>query len=166
MNIIEHATHGYKKFKVQELFLKIFQTILFIWIFSIPLKNALYQISTALIVILFLIHCLYYKQKDFLLEILTTYKKLLIVFLLFIASMTLSTLLGISDKSEFLEIFKYIYRYVFIFIILLYFYKQSLFSRQWLLSVIFIVLCINSLDGIYQYFTGIDFIANKPPDGS
>jgi O-antigen ligase len=166
MNILHYLSDKYLQIKERDFFLNIFQSILFLWILSIPLKNALYQVSTALIVILFFIHYFYYKQKDFLLEILTTYKKLLIVFLLFIASMTLSTLLGISDKSELLEIFKYIYRYVFIFIILLYFYKQSLFSRQWLLSVIFIVLCINSLDGIYQYFTGIDFIANKTPDGS
>ncbi|UPT77171.1 O-antigen ligase family protein [Sulfurovum sp. XGS-02] len=67
-------------------------------------------------------------------------------------------------KSEMLGIAKYIFRYIFILIILLYFYKQSFFSRKYLLSTIFIVLVIHSLDGIYQYFVGVDFIISKPPD--
>ncbi len=166
MNIIEHVSCTYKTFAEQDLFLKIFQIIFFVWIFSIPLKNALYQISTALIIVLFLIHYFYHKEKIFLREILNTYKKLFIVFLFFIASMALSTLLGISEKGEVSEVFKYFYRYVLILAVLFYFYKQSFFSRKWLLSVIFIVLLINAIDGLYQYFAGIDFIFNKPPDGS
>ncbi|GIT98464.1 O-antigen ligase [Sulfurovum sp. TSL1] len=166
MKITKFTLNAYQKFQEESLFIRIFQITLFIWLFSIPLKNAIYQISTVLIIILFLIHYFYYKQKDFLLGILTTYKKVLIVFLLFIASMLLSTLFGISEKHEIFSIFKYIYRYIFIFIILLYFYKQSFFSKKYLLSAIFIVLFINSLDGIYQYFVGLDFIGNKPPDRS
>jgi len=165
MSILRHIAEPYKKFETSSLFLKIFQIILFIWIFSIPLKNAIYQISTVLIVILFFIHYFYYKQKAFLFDILVTYRKLLIVFLLFIASMTLSSSLGISKEGELFSIFKYFYRYILIFIILLYFYKQSFFSRRWLLTAIFAVLFLNSLDGIYQYFVGVDFIANRLPDG-
>lgn len=166
MNIGKYTLNTYQKFQEEISFLKIFQIILFIWVFSIPLKNSLYQISTVLIVIIFFIHYFYYKQKDLLLDILITYKKLLIVFLLFIASMTLSSLLGLSDEGGLFSIFKYFYRYILIFVILLYFYKQSFFSRKWLFTVIFIVLVINSLDGIYQYFVGLDFIGNKPPDKS
>ncbi len=163
---IEFKTHPIlQKFEENSPFIKIFQIVLFIWVFSIPLKNSLYQISTALLIILFLIHYFYYKQKDSLIKILTTYKKVLILFLLFITSMLLSTLLGISEKNEVFYIFKYIFRYMFILIILLYFYKQSFFSKKYLLSAIFIVLLIHSLDGMYQYFVGVDFIINKPPDG-
>ena len=150
----------------QDLFLKTFQIFLSIWIFSIPLKNALYQLSTILIIILFLVHYFYHKEKEILIDILYTYKKLWIVFLLFIASMTLSTLLGISEKDELFEIFKYFYRYPLILMVLFYFYKQSFFSKRYLLSLIFVVLFINSLDGLYQYVMGIDFILNKPPDNS
>ena len=149
---------------MNKLFIQIFQITLFIWIFSIPLKNSIYQISTILLIILFLTHYFYYKQKDVLLEILTTYKKLFIVFLLFIGSMALSSFFGISEKSVFIDIFKYFIRYLFILVILFYFYKQTFFSKKWLLTVIFIVLCINSLDGIYQYITGYDFILHKSPD--
>ncbi len=165
MNIKEQLAQGYEKYKKKDFFFKTFQIILFIWIFSIPLKNSLYQISTILLIILFFIHLFTYKQKNILLNILTIYKKLLILFLLFIASMALSSALGISEKDELSEIFKYFGRYTLVFIVLLYFYKQGLFSRQWLLSVIFVVLCLNSLDGIYQYFLGFDFIANRLPDG-
>lgn len=162
MNIAEQFGQKYKE---RDFFFKIFQIILFIWIFSIPLKNSIYQTSTILIIILFFIHYFTYRQKTTLLNILTTYKKLLILFLLFITSMILSSVFGITEKDEFSEIFKYFYRYILILIILLYFYKQALFSRQWLLLAIFVVLCINSLDGIYQYFAGVDFIINKFPDG-
>jgi O-antigen ligase len=79
--------------------------------------------------------------------------------------MTLSSVLGISKEGELLNIFKYFFRYILIFIVLLYFYKQSFFSKKYLLSAIFIVLFINSLDGIYQYLVGVDFIVNRPPDG-
>ena len=164
MHVTQYTFNAYQQFLKEISFIKIFRIILFIWLFSIPLKNSLYQISTFLLIVLFLIHYFYYKQKDFLLEILTTYKKVLMVFSLFITSMLLSTLLGISGKSEFIDIFKYIFRYVFIFIILLYFYRQSFFSKKYLLSAIFIVLLVHSLDGIYQYFVGVDLIVNKPPD--
>jgi len=145
-------------------FIQIFQIILFIWIFSIPLKNSIYQISTVLLIIIFFIHYFYTKQKDLLLEIFTTYKKLFIVFLLFISSMALSSLVGLSEEGTIKDIFKYFLRYLVILMILFYFYKQTFFSKQWLLTVIFIVLCINSLDGIYQYITGYDFLLHKSPD--
>jgi len=162
MNILKYTLDLYKKFQEKNLFIKIFQTLLFIWIFSIPLKNSIYQISTVLIIIFFFIHYFYHKQKTFLLEMLGEYKKLLIVFLLFIVSMTLSSLLGISEKSALIEILKYFFRYLFILVILFYCYKQKLFSKKWLLTVIFIVLLIHCLDGIYQYITGFDFIVHQP----
>ena len=98
-------------------------------------------------------------------EILLTYKKLLTVFLLFITSMTLSSLYGMSEKSIYIEIVKYFVRYLFIFIILLYFYKQSFFSKKSLLTILFSILLIHSLDGIYQYISGVDLIADQVPDG-
>ncbi|MDM5262925.1 O-antigen ligase family protein [Sulfurovum sp. XTW-4] len=166
MNILNYTLDTYKKFQEKNLFMKIFQILLFIWIFSIPLKNSIYQISTVLIIIFFFIHYLYYKQKTFLLEMLAEYKKLLIVFLAFIVSMTLSSLLGISDKNVLIEILKYFFRYVLILTILFYFYKQKFYSKKWLLTVIFIVLLIHCLDGIYQYITGFDFIAHQTPHGT
>ena len=150
---------------MNKLFIQIFKIILFIWIFSIPLKNSIYQISTILLITFFLIHFFYYKQKDFLLEVFTTYKKLFIIFLLFIAAMVLSSLIGISEQGALIDIFKYFIRYLVILVVLFYFYKQMFFSKKWLLTVIFIVLCINALDGIYQYITGYDFILHKSPDG-
>ncbi len=166
MNILKYTLDLYKKFQEKNLFIKIFQILLFIWIFSIPLKNSIYQISTVLIIIFFFIHYFYHKQKTFLLEMLGEYKKLLIVFLLFIVSMTLSSLLGISEKSALIEILKYFFRYLLILVILFYCYKQKLYSKKWLLTVIFSVLIIHCLDGIYQYITGFDFIAHQTPHGS
>ena len=161
VKMIKNTLDVYKKFQEQTLFLKIFQIVLFIWIFSIPLKNSIYQASTFLLIILFLIHFFYYKQKALFFDVLTTYKKLIIVFLLFIASMAVSTFIGISPDGEFSSIAKYFFRYIFILVILFYFYKQSFFSKQWLIAVILTVLFIHSLNGVYQYMTGVDFILNK-----
>ena len=85
MNIVKYTLDTYQKFQEKNLFIKIFQIVLFIWIFSIPLKSSIYQISTVLIIIIFFVHYFYYKQKTIVMEILLTYKKLFIVFLLFIA---------------------------------------------------------------------------------
>lgn len=165
MNTLKYTLDTYKKFQEKSFFIKIFQILLFIWIFSIPLKNSIYQISTVLIIIFFFIHYFYHKQKTFLFEMLIEYKKLLIAFSAFIISMTLSSLLGISEKSALIDILKYFFRYLFILVVLFYCYKQKLYSKKWLLTVIFSVLLIHCLDGIYQYITGFDFIAHQTPHG-
>lgn len=165
MNIIKYTLDLYEKFQKETRFLQIFQIIFLVWLVSIPLKNSIYQVSTVLLIVLFLIHFFYYTQKTVLMDILLTYKNILTVFLLFIASMTLSSLVGMSEKSIYIEIVKYFVRYLFIFIILLYFYKQSFFTRKLLLTILFTILLIHSLDGIYQYITGFDLIAHQVPDG-
>lgn len=164
MNIVKYTLDTYQKFQEENLFIKIFKIVFFIWLFSIPLKNSIYQMSTVLMVILFFVHYFYYKQKTVLGKVLLTYKKLFIVFLLFIVSMTLSSLLGISEKSALIEIFKYFFRHVLISLILFYFYKQQFFTKKWLLTIIFTVLLIHCLDGIYQYISGFDLILHKAPD--
>jgi O-antigen ligase len=161
VNIIRYTLDAYEKFQTENTFVKVFKIILFIWIFFIPLKNSIYQISTFLLITLFAIHYFSYKQKAFLWNILTTYQKLITLFLLFIASMTLSSLMGVSTDEDLALIAKYFFRYILILTILFYFYKQSFFSKRWLLVVVFTALLIHSLNGIYQYITGVDFILNK-----
>ena len=142
-------------------FVALVQTVLILWIFSIPLKNAFYQATTALLILLFLVHIFYYKQKKELKALWGTYKQLFSLFILFITIMFLSSFLGISEHKAFSEIFKYIYRYPLILFVLFYFYKQTFFTRKWFLTIIFIALFIHALDGIYQYFTGFDLFRYK-----
>jgi CDP-diglyceride synthetase len=155
VNIYSHFS--LEKIKENKL-MTLVQVILMLWIFSIPLKNALYQITTVLLIVLFFVHLIYYKQKEQLQELWITYKQLFFLFLAFILTMLLSSFVGLSDHKAFSEILKYIYRYPLILFILFYFYKQSYFNRKWLLSVIFIALFIHAMDGIYQYITGFDLI--------
>ena len=164
MNIVKSTLELYKKLQIESTFLQIFQITFLIWLISIPLKNSIYQISTILLIVLFLTHCFYYRQKAVLIEVLFTYKKLLVVFLLFVTSMIISSLFGISEKSVYVEIVKYFFRYLFIFVILLYFYKQSFFSKKSLLIILFAILLLHSLDGIYQYVFGFDLISYQIPD--
>ena len=138
------------------------QITIFLWIFSIPLKNAFYQITTILLIILFLVHFFYFGSKKQLLEVWQSYKLIFLLFIGFIVAMTLSSLFGIGGHKAFSEIPKYAYRYPLVLFIFLYLYKQSIFSRKWLLSVILITLFIHALDGVYQYITGIDFIKHLP----
>jgi len=161
MNILKYIFDGYNNFKEKDLFIKIFQGVLFLWIFSIPLKSSIYQICTVLIIVLFFVHYIYNKQKTLLIEVLITYKRLLLIYFFFILAMILSSILGVGDKSTLTDILKYFFRYLLILVILLYFYKQRFYGRKWLLTVIFIALFMHALDGIYQYITGFDLILNK-----
>jgi len=145
----------------------IVHTVLFLWIFSIPLKNALYQATTILLILSFLVHVFYFGKKEQVKEVWQTYKPLFLLFAAFVLSMILSGLFGISGHKAFSEIPKYLYRYPLILFILFYFYHRSFFSRKWLLTVVLGALSIHALDGVYQLVAGIDLIKHLPlpPDG-
>jgi O-antigen ligase len=129
------------------------------------MKNSIYQISTVLLILLFIIHLILNKSGKQLLEVIKLYKIPLILLGLFVISMTVSSLLGVSPKGVLSDIGKYILRYIIIFIALLYFYQKLLFNRQTLLAFIFIALSIHALDGLYQYITGFDFMRGYEADG-
>ena len=164
MSIVKYVIDAYQQFQEKDLSVKIFQFFLFIWVVFHTTKKLYLSNKYCPTNYTFFRHFFYHKQKNILIEVLSTYKKLFIVLSLFIVSMSLSTLLGISEKGTLTEILKYIFRYIFILITILYFYKQSFFSKKWLFTMILIVLFVHSLDGIYQYITGFDLILNKPPD--
>jgi len=161
---IQSISKAFKFFHSKSLFEKLVQIVLFIWILSIPMKNAIYQISTIGFVLLFFIHFIYYKNFISVKQIINLYKIPFVLFGLFLLSMIISSLFGISPKDFYSEISKYFIRYIIIFLALLYFYKESFFSRYTLLAFILIALSIHSLDGLYQYLTGFDLLKHKIPD--
>ena len=137
--------------------------LLLIWILSIPFKNSIYQMSTVLIMVYFLVYLV--KNRDFiyLKEIIIKYRDLIIIFLLIILSMTISNFLNETSKTDAWRImFSFIYRYAFIFFILIFFYSKNFFSRKQLFIYILLSLSIQSLDGLYQSIYGYDvFLHNK-----
>jgi len=164
VNVIEGGKGIFSYFHKAPLFQTIFNIILVIWIFSIPLKNSIYQISTVLLILLFLFHITFYKQTKKFLETIQRNNQLIILFLLLLTTMFLSSLFGVSDINGILQVFKYFYRYIFILIILFYFYEQRFFSIKFILTLIFFTLFTNALNGLYQYLFGLDFIVHKAPD--
>lgn len=143
----------------------IFSVLLLVWVISIPFKNAIYQGSTIFLIIFFLVYVI--KNKDYgnLKILFYKYKDLFIAFSLIILSMTISNILNDVSKTEawHLEV-SYIYRYAFIFIVLIYFYSKDFFSKQMLIIFIFISLGIQGLDGVYQSITGYDIFKHNIGD--
>lgn len=141
----------------------IFNFILLIWILSIPFKNSVYQISTILIIVYFLIYVI--KNKDFiyLKNIIMRFKDLFIIFLLIILSMTISNLANDVSKTDAWRIeLSFIYRYAFIFFILIFLYSKEFFTKKYIFIYILISLSIQSFDGLYQSIYGYDiFLHNE-----
>lgn len=142
-------------------FQNILHATLFLWIFSIPLKNSVYQISTVLLILLFLIHIFKYKKWETFTGVVQAYKELFMLLFSFVLVMLFSTLLSYGGQKAFSIIFAYIYRYIAILSVLFYFYNEKLFTKKWLLGVIYVTLIVNALDGLYQYITGADFIKGR-----
>lgn len=110
----------------------IFKFLIFIWILSIPFKNAVFQISIVLISIFFLYHLLKTRSFNILFDNLKETKNLFIGFSFIIFAMILSNLLNpeFLDKKSWHTIFSFIFRYGLILIILAYFYRLDFFKKK------------------------------------
>lgn len=140
----------------------IFIYLLVIWIFFIPIKNSIYQVSTILLSLLSIFHIVYFKKFKNLKNIFILYKDILLAFGVILLSMFLSSVFGLSPLENFADLGKFIYRYIFIFITLLYFYQESFFTRKTLTIILMTVFFVYALDGIYQYFSHYNLYRQMP----
>ena len=146
--------------KIKNLNLEIlFKISLFIWILFIPMKTSFYQISYVLMILLFLIYIFFYKKTTQFTEIIHEQKAILIAFSFIILSMTISNFISpistfLSWKTE----FHYVFRYLIMFLTLLLFYKERIFTKRFLVITIFISLLLQGIDGIFQAIYHFDFI--------
>lgn len=155
--------------KVQVDYLKkyyIFNTILVLWIAFIPLKNAIYQGSVVLMILLFIFHSIKFQNYKVVKEIVQKNKIIFMALLLIFVSMVISSLLGVNTKDSLSESFKFLIRYVLIFLVLLYFYYHNFFTRQFLITIVMISLGIYAFDGLYQYINGVDIFKGLPLHGA
>jgi len=140
----------------------LFNILLLIWCISIPFKNAVYQISTGLIVLFFLVYIVKYKDYIYFKELALRFKDLILAFFLIILSMTISNFINnVSKTDAWRTELMFIIRYAFPFIIFIYFYSKKFFKKNSLLLFIFISLVIQSIDGVYQSILGYDFFKNN-----
>lgn len=136
----------------------IFNLFLLIWIISIPFKDSVYQISTVVLILFFIIYLIQKKDFSYVKSLFRNYKDVVFAFSLIILSMIISnTMNDVSKTDSWALELKYIYRYIFIFIVLVYFYSKNFFTRKLLFTFIFIALLIQGLDGVYQSIFGYDF---------
>lgn len=144
----------------------LFNIILVLWILFLPLKNSVYQGSVVLIIIMFFYHLTSFKTYNFIKELILEYKDILTAFSLIILSMVLSSIAGINTIESLEETLKFFIRYLLVFFILIYFYRLEFFSKKFILSTIILTLSLYGLDGIYQYYYGLDFFKNLPLEGN
>ena len=139
-----------------------FNIVLLIWCISIPFKNAVYQISTVLLILHFIIYIIINKDSNHLKELLYKFKKLIFAFSLIILSMTISNFINdVSTTDAWKLELMFILRYALVFIVLIYFYSKDIINKKNLTIFIIISLFIQSSDGIYQSIFGYDFFANN-----
>lgn len=145
---------------------RIYQFLFFMWILTIPMKNSVYQISVALIILAFLSELVNQKNYQTFRTVIKPHKDILLGFSLIIASMTLSNILGIQATKIWHIEAMYILRYGVVFFILLYCYTKHHITQFQLATMIFFSLVIQGFDGLYQHFFNIDFLSdNRITDG-
>jgi len=151
-----------KLFKIIKNNLNIlFKISIFIWILFIPMKTSFYQISYASMILLFLIYIFTNNKLTHFTQILHEQKTVLIAFSFIILSMTISNLVSpISTYLSWKTEFYYVFRYLFVFLILLFFYKEGVFTKRFLIIAIFTALLLQGADGIFQAIFNYDFIKN------
>ena len=139
----------------------IFNFIFLIWIISIPFKNSIYQASTILLILFFLIYLI--KHRDFLYfkDLILRYKGILYSFLIILISMAISNIINDVNIDSWKIQFAYIYRYALMFIILLYFYSKEIFTKKILYIFLLFSLSVQSFDGLYQSILGYDFFKHN-----
>lgn len=110
----------------------IFKFALFLWLCSVPFKNALYQVFTFLIIFLCAWHFIVNKNYDILISNLRKTKALTIAFCFIIITMILANLLNLEllGKKSWHHIIMLVVRYGFVFIALAYFYVLGFFSKK------------------------------------
>ncbi len=139
----------------------IFNFIFLIWIISIPFKNSIYQASTILLILFFLIYLIKYRDFLYFKDLIFKYKSILYAFLIISISMAISNIINDVNIDSWKVQFAYIYRYILIFIILLYFYSKEIFTKKILYIFLLLSLSIQSFDGLYQSILGYDFFKHN-----
>ncbi|MEA1915491.1 MAG: hypothetical protein U9N30_09260, partial [Campylobacterota bacterium] len=74
----------------------LFNTVLALWIVFLPLKSAIYQATTVLMIFMFIYHVRAFKNIERVTSLLKQYKDILLAFMLIVFSMILSSVLGVN----------------------------------------------------------------------
>lgn len=129
----------------------VFKTVLFIWVVSLPFKNAIYQISFVMLDLFFITHLLCTQNFGIIKDILYKTRFLGLAFAGIVLSMVISNLLNpeyLSSKSWSHTIL-FIFRYGLIFVALAYFYRLDYFSKKEIIYFIFAGLILLGMTAVF-----------------
>ncbi|MEJ1397263.1 MAG: O-antigen ligase family protein [Candidatus Sedimenticola sp. (ex Thyasira tokunagai)] len=126
-------------------------------ILSLPLKNAIYQISYGLFALLFLFTIIRLANYRLFQENI----RFTVLFALILLSMTISNYFGVEGDERWELLLKFLFRYVLLFFAVLYLLKERVVSMNFVLLLIVASFSIQAFDGIYQQYTGYDFFVNR-----
>ncbi|MCR8685002.1 O-antigen ligase family protein [Campylobacter ureolyticus] len=137
-----------------------FNIILFIWLCSIPFKNAIYQISTVLVLLFFVVHLIINKNYSVLIENFKKTKVLTVFIALILLSMCLANILNpeLLAKKSWHYIIAFFYRYVLVFIALAYFYRLKYFDKKVLVNVFLFGLLFVAAIAIFMLILNPDTV--------
>lgn len=137
-----------------------FNIILFIWLCSIPFKNAIYQISTVLVLLFFVVHLIINKNYSVLIENFKKTKVLTVFIALILLSMCLANILNpeLLAKKSWHYIISFFYRYVLVFIALAYFYRLKYFDKKVLVDVFLFGLLFVAAIAIFMLILNPDIV--------
>jgi|GEM_PF-1826273 len=133
------------------------KTVVLIFILFIPFKDSIYEISNGLIGIIFLLLIIQKKEIVFFIN----NKRTVLIFLLLFISMTMSNFMGQADFYGWEKQAQFFYRYVLLYFALLYFLQKNFISISFIFYAAFLSLGIQAINGIYQYFAGIDLLKHR-----
>lgn len=140
-----------------------FNIILFIWLCSIPFKNAIYQISTVLVLLFFVVHLIINKNYSVLIENFKKTKVLTVFIALILLSMCLANILNpeLLAKKSWHYIISFFYRYVLVFIVLAYFYRLKYFDKKVLVNIFLFGLLFVAAIAIFMLILNPDIVLNS-----
>ncbi|WP_228568707.1 O-antigen ligase family protein [Campylobacter sputorum] len=140
-----------------------FKFLLFVWLCSIPFKNAIYQISTVLVLLFFVVHLIINKNYSVLIENFKKTKVLTVFVALILLSMCLANILNpeLLAKKSWHYIISFFYRYVLVFIALAYFYRLKYFDKKVLVDVFLFGLLFVAAIAIFMLILNPDIILNS-----
>ncbi|WP_067177507.1 O-antigen ligase [Sulfurospirillum sp. UCH001] len=135
---------------------------LFMWIAFIPMKTSVYQISFIGILGVFFTYLFLHKKILILKSIFIEHKNIVFSFGIILISMTISNSLStVTTIDSWSAEFHYVFRYFFIFVILIFFHKESIISKKFVLFTVLFSLSFQGIDGISQALFEYDFIKHN-----
>ena len=122
-------------------------------VFTIPIYNSFTSVGLGLSILFFILKTLHDRKRP-----------IFFIDLMFFAFLILLALLSFINTPDMAASFKYLKKFVLHFFLYLAVF-QCATNRHYLIGIVFFLLAsaaISSIDGLYQYFSGIDWFSSRP----